>query len=267
MKPDIIPAQRRRVIVDLLRQQGVLSVNQLSDATGVSHPTIRRDLDWLARKGLVERSHGGATLKVLSGTGYEPVHRQTGPMANHEKALIGRLAAERLLDNQSVIFDSSSTVLEAARFAAERGLHLTAVTNDIRISELFAASSSIKLIVCGGTLRPGSPTLVGEPGTSFLQQLHVDVAVMGIHGVKETLCCDTSLEVAYTKRHMVAAAAKVLVLVNSGKFGQIAFFEAFDIDDRFEIITDRPLSADVHQAIERRGATITCAGGGFSSVG
>lgn len=260
MKPDIIPAQRRKLILDLLRQKGVLSVNQLSDAAGVSHPTIRRDLDWLAQTGVIERSHGGAALKPPPGTTYEPEHHITAGMAKREKRLIGRLAAERLRDNQSVIFDSSSTVLEAARFAAEKGVHMTAVTNDIRIGELFAASSSVRLIVCGGTLRPGSFTLVGEPGTSFLQQLHVDVAVMGIHGVKKTSCCDTSLEVAFTKRHMVAAAKKVLVLVDSGKFGQIAFFQAFDIDDRFEIITDRALPPDIRQAIVERGAAITCGG-------
>lgn len=261
MKPDIIPAQRRNVILELLRKKGVLSVHELSGATGVSHPTIRRDLDWLAKAGVVERSHGGATLKTPPGTTFEPDHSITVDMAREEKALISELAVERLQDNQSVIFDSSSTVMQAARLAADRGLHLTAVTNDIRISEIFAACSTIRLIVCGGTLRPGSFTLVGEPGTSFLQQLHVDVAVMGIHGLHQSSCSDTSLEVAFTKRHMVAAAQRILILVDSSKFGQIAFFDAFDIDERFEILTDRPLPPAMQQVIQEKGATITSGGG------
>jgi DeoR family transcriptional regulator of aga operon len=257
VKQIIIPAQRRKLIVDLLREKGVLSVNNLSDATGVSLPTIRRDLDWLAQSGAVERSHGGASLKSPPGTTYEPDLHIAADIAKEEKAVIGRIAADRLQDNQSVIFDSSSTVLEAARLVAEKGLQLTAVTNDIRIGELFASNSSVRLIVCGGTLRPGSYTLVGEPGTGFLQQLHVDVAVMGIHGLKNGCCCDTSLGVAFTKRQMVAAASRVLLLVDAGKFGQIAFFDAFEIDHRFEIITDSAPSAAVLQALEQRGATVS----------
>ncbi len=260
LKPDIIPAQRRNVILELLRKKGVLSVHELSGATGVSHPTVRRDLDWLAKAGMVERSHGGATLKAVPGTTFEPDHSITADMARQEKALISQLAVERLRDNQSVIFDSSSTVMQAARLAADRGLHLTAVTNDIRISEILAACSTMRLIVCGGTLRPGSFTLVGEPGTGFLQQLHVDVAVMGIHGLHGASCSDTSLEIAYTKRYMVAAAQKILVLVDSSKFGQIAFFDAFDIDERFEIITDRPLPQAMRQMIEEKGGKITSGG-------
>lgn len=260
MRPDIIPAQRRNLILELLRKKGVLSVNELSSSTGVSHPTIRRDLDWLAKAGAVERSHGGATLKPPPGTTFEPDHSIAARMAQEEKFLIGHLAVERLKNNQSVIFDSSSTVMQAARLAAERGLHLTAVTNDIRISEIFSTCSNMRLIVCGGTLRPGSFTLVGEPGTSFLQQLHVDVAIMGIHGIHEASCSDTSLEVAFTKRYMVAAAQKILVLVDSSKVGQIAFFDAFNIDERFEVISDRPFPPAMQQLIEEKGATITYGG-------
>ena len=260
MKPDIIPAQRRNLILELLRKKGVLSVNELSNSTGVSHPTIRRDLDWLEKAGAVERSHGGATLKPPPGTTFEPDHSIAARMAREEKILIGQLAVERLKDNQSVIFDSSSTVMQAARLAAERGLQLTAVTNDIRISEIFSTCSNLRLIVCGGTLRPGSFTLVGEPGTSFLRQLHVDVAIMGIHGLHGSSCSDTSLDVAFTKRYMVAAAQKILVLVDSSKIGQIAFFDAFNIDERFEILTDRPLPPAMQKLIEEKGATITNGG-------
>lgn len=95
---------------------------------------------------------------------------------------------DQTYDNQSVIFDSSSTVYEAAYQVVEKGLKLTAVTNDIRIAELLAGSPLIHLLVSGGSLRPGSYTLVGEPGTSFLQRLHVDVALMGIHAINNSSC-------------------------------------------------------------------------------
>jgi len=259
-KADIIPAQRRNLILELLRQKGVISVHELSDTIGVSLPTIRRDLDWLAKTGAVQRSHGGAALKTTPGTTFEPDYHIASKIAREEKATIGRLAADRLQDNQSVIFDSSSTVYEAAIQVVEKGLKLTAVTNDIRIGELLAGNPSIHLLVSGGSLRPGSYTLIGEPGTSFLRGLHVDVALMGIHAINQSSCCDTSLDVAYTKRYMAAAAKQVIVLAHASKFGHVAFFDAFDVDDKFEFITDRPLAPAIRRTLEEKGATVTIAG-------
>ena len=258
MKPDIIPAQRRKVILDLIRRRGVLSVHELASATEVSQPTIRRDLDHLAKAGVIERSHGGAILKEFSGTTHEPDHHITATMAREEKAAIARVAVDQLKDNQSVIFDSSTTVFEAARLAVERQLCLTVVTNDLRISELFAPCANVRLIVCGGTIRPGSYSLVGEPGSGFLRQLKVDVALMGTHALNTTACYDTSLEISYIKRHMVAAAKKVLVLADSSKFGQVAFFEAFRIDEKTEVISDRLPSLSTRQALEKKGAVLRC---------
>lgn len=259
LKAEKIPAQRRKLILTLLRDQGVLSVHEISRAVGVSLPTIRRDLDWLARTGAIDRSHGGASAKSSPSTTFEPDYHVSARMARDEKQAIGLLGADRIRENQSVIFDSSSTVFEAARLFAARGISLTAVTNDIRIGQLFAACPLIRLIVCGGTIRPGSYTLIGEPGAGFLRQLHVDVAVMGIHAVKGTACCDTSLEIAYTKRYMAQAANKVLLLADSSKFEQVAFFEAFTLDEKFEIITDRGLPKSLQRNLEKHGATVTLA--------
>lgn len=258
-KSDVIPVQRRNLILELIRQKGVVSVHELSETLGVSLPTIRRDLDWLAKSGAVQRSHGGAALKSAPGTTFEPDYHVSSLTAREEKTTIGKLAADRLQENQSVIFDSSSTVYEAAYQVVETGLKLTAVTNDIRIGELFAGCPSIHLLVSGGSLRQGSYTLVGEPGTSFLQRLHVDVAVMGIHAISGPSCCDTSLDVACAKRYMVAAAKQVIILADASKFGQVAFYEAFDVNPKFEIITDRPLDPVIHRGLVKKGATVSIA--------
>jgi DeoR family transcriptional regulator of aga operon len=259
-KTDIIPAQRRNLILELIRQRGVASVNELSDTIGVSPPTIRRDLDWLAKTGAVQRSHGGATLTSSQGTTFEPESYVSSRIARKQKKAIACVAINRLRDNHSVIFDSSSTVLELAYQVVKKGVKLTAVTNDLRIGELLGGSPSIHLLVSGGALRPGSYTLVGEPGMRFLQRLHADVAVMGIHAINGSACCDTSLEVAYAKRYMVAAAKQVIVLADATKFGQVAFYDAFEIDARFEIITDRSLDPATHGLLEKLGAVITIAG-------
>ena len=259
MKIEKIPAQRRQLILALIQEKRALTVHQLAAAASVSLPTIRRDLDWLAKAGAIDRSHGGAVLKSTPSTIFEPDYHVSETLAREEKIAIGRKAASRLKDNQSVLFDSSSTVFEAAKAVAERGLHLTAITNDIRIGELLAVSGNVRLLMCGGTVRPGSFTLIGEPGTSFLSKLHVDVSVIGIHAVNGATCADTSLDIACTKQYMVEAAANVLMLADSSKFGKVAFYDAFCIEDNFEVITDGRLEQHHRNALEKTGAAVTVA--------
>jgi DeoR family transcriptional regulator, aga operon transcriptional repressor len=258
-KSDFIPAQRRSLILEMIRQRGVVSVQELSDAISVSFATIRRDLIRMDRSGAIQRSHGGASLKTTPGTTFEPDHRITSHLSRQEKAAIGKLAAERLQDNQSVIFSSSSTVYEAAYRAVEKGLKLTAVTNDLRIAELMAGHPSISLLVSGGSLRPGSYTLLGEPGRSFLGGLHVDVALIGIHAITDSACCDTSTEMAWAQRCMASAAERVIVLADSAKFGRVAFCEAFPIQEVSEIITDDRLDPGIRRRLEAQGIKVSIA--------
>jgi DeoR family L-fucose operon activator len=56
----MLPLERHRLIVELLGQRGVMRVNEIAQATRVSRETIRRDLSELERKGILNRSHGGA---------------------------------------------------------------------------------------------------------------------------------------------------------------------------------------------------------------
>jgi DeoR family transcriptional regulator of aga operon len=100
---------------------------------------------------------------------------------------------------------------------------------------------------------------MGEPGSGFLQRLHVDVALMGIHAVSGTAFCETSTEVAQAKRLMAAAAARVIVLADSSKFGRHAFCDAFDLGQVHEIISDAGLAPAVRRDLERAGVEVSLA--------
>lgn len=255
----IIPAQRRHHILDLLRQGESLTVQELSGLLGVSLATVRRDLDEMGHKGLVERTHGGAVLTVAQGTTFEPPYAVASREALPEKQAIARAAVDSLKDGQSVILDSGSTVMELARCILHKNLRLTVVTNDILLTALLSPCSAIRLIVPGGTLRCGSPTLLGEPGLGFVQSLNVDTAYIGIHAVNGRKLCDTSIEVALMKRRMVASAGRAVLLADSSKFGRTAFFEACDIGDFAEVVTDQKLRPDLAAQYEEMGLRLTLA--------
>jgi DeoR/GlpR family transcriptional regulator of sugar metabolism len=236
----LMPAQRRQHIVDFLRRHGAVTINQLEQALGASLSTLRRDLDALAEEGVVDRTHGGALLRQQApvyGT-FEPETTAAAELSPKEKAAIGHAAAQLLVPRQSVIFDSGTTVLEAARAAVRRNIPLTAVTNDLVIAQVLGASSLIEVHVLGGALRPGSPTVMGQVLAQQAQSLRAELLFMGTHAVTEGVMSETTMEVASVKQALMRAANRRCLLVDSSKFRPRAFVEVGSLNDIHELITD-----------------------------
>ena len=116
----LLPALRRQRIAEFLHHHGAVTLQQLAEALHVSLSTLRRDLDALAEEGVVERTHGGAILRHLQYSTFEPNIAAARDLSPREKRLVGAAAADSLVPGQSVIFDSGSTVLEAARAVVAR---------------------------------------------------------------------------------------------------------------------------------------------------
>ncbi len=239
----LLPAQRRQHIVDFLRRHGAVTLQQLEQALGVSVSTLRRDLDGLAAEGVIDRTHGGALLRQQEYSTFEPDAGAAAELSPREKEAIGRLAAEALLPRQSVIFDSGSTVLEAARAALRRNIPLIAVTNDLTIAQLLGSSAQIQVHLLGGVLRPGSPTVTGQSLVEQARTICADVLLMGAHALTDGVLSETSAEVAATKRALMAAATTRRLLIDASKFRPRAFMQVATLGELHEVITDDGIGA------------------------
>lgn len=253
----LIPAARRAKALELVRLHGAISIQRLADEMKTSISTARRDVDYLSSEGYLERSHGGALLSVRSRTTFEPATDIADQVARAAKIAIGRHAAGLIEDGQSVILDSSSTVLEAAHALAERELSLTVVTNDLRIAVALREKPKVQLIVPGGQVRPGSFTLIGSAAQSVIRSLHADIALIGVHSLAQLRPSETSLEVASLKQAWIEAANRVLLLLDSSKFEQSAFCEICPIQRIHEIVCDDALDSAHRRALEQLGLRVT----------
>jgi DeoR family transcriptional regulator of aga operon len=253
----LIPAARRAKALELVRLHGAISIQRLADEMKTSISTARRDVDFLSSEGYLERSHGGALLSVRSRTTFEPATDIADQVARAAKIAIGRHAAGLIEDGQSVILDSSSTVLEAAHALAERELSLTVVTNDLRIAVALREKPKVQLIVPGGQVRPGSFTLIGSAAQSVIRSLHADIALIGVHSLAQLRPSETSLEVASLKQAWIEAANRVLLLLDSSKFEQSAFCEICPIQRIHEIVCDDALDSAHRRALEQLGLRVT----------
>jgi DeoR family transcriptional regulator of aga operon len=256
-RPEAIPAHRRALVLEHVRQRGAASIHELAGAIGASTSTIRRDLEQLQRAGYLQRSHGGALCPRTPNATFEPDAAFAAGLARAQKRAIGQAAAAALVPGDAVIFDSSSTVQEAARAAVQRGIALTAVTNDLGTGQILAASAAIRVVVPGGTLRAGSLTLVGEPGVAFLSGVHADVALIGVHAISGRLLTETSLETAAMKRGMIAAARRVVVLADATKFQPAAFCTICDAAAAQELITSGDADPAALETLRDLGILVT----------
>lgn len=253
----LLPAQRRQRIIDFLRRHGAVTVAQLEQALGVSLSTLRRDLDGLAAEGVIDRTHGGALLRQQGYTAFEPDSVASSELSPREKRAIGAAAAATLQPHQSVIFDSGSTVLEAARAAVQRGLPFTAVTNDLAIAQVLGGSALVQVHVLGGQLRAGSQTLVGDALIETARAMQADVLLCGAHAITQGVMTETSPEVAAVKRALMRAAVSRRLLADASKFRPRTFMQVATLAEFDDIFCDDALAADEAERIRALGKRLT----------
>jgi DeoR/GlpR family transcriptional regulator of sugar metabolism len=88
MGPTYIPADRQTRIQNLIKENGVVKVLDLSRRFNVTELTIRRDLDVLEKQGILDRTHGGAILRHRMKT--EPLYTEKDRINRLEKEAIGK---------------------------------------------------------------------------------------------------------------------------------------------------------------------------------
>ena len=233
----------------LIRQSGVIRVEELCRQLGVSPATVRRDLDQLERAGAIRRVHGGA-VSVESRLD-EPLFDDKTSLAAREKRRIAEAALAFVGPDETIYLDGGSTVLELARLLRER-TNLTVVTNSLRAAHELGGRGP-RLILIGGELRRLSQTMVGPLTRHVLEGLHLDKAFMGTIGLslKEGLTTTDPSE-AYTKELVMSQARQVIVLADSSKAGKISFARAGNWNNIHVLITDKSVDKDFAKELGKK---------------
>lgn len=226
MKP--LANERDIYIINTLEQQHVLKVVEAAAALHVSEKTIREDLKRLEEQGLLVRVHGGARLPDKEESLLPIAQRRKSHMS--EKAAIAAKAVQYIEENDTIILDSGSTILELAKIMPD--IPLTVVTNDLLIMQEIRKRRHIDVYVPGGFLVSGSTTLLGEDAEQRLKQFKTQKAFIGTtcvhpeHGL--SLIAHTEVSI---KKIMVQQAEKVFLLADRTKWNKIGLFPFASMDE------------------------------------
>ncbi|MGW1767437.1 DeoR/GlpR family DNA-binding transcription regulator [Streptomyces sp. NPDC002073] len=245
--------QRRALILAAVRREGAVRVAELVEQLGVSDMTVRRDLDALARRGVVEKVYGGA-VATGAATGEEPGFEAKSDLEGAAKAAIADAAAA-LVEPGSVVAVSAGTTAHAVAARLLAVPRLTLVTNSLPVADLVRAagreqgSEAPTLLLTGGSPTP-SAALVGPLADLVIGSLHVDLLFLGAHGVSERAGLTTpNLAEAQTNRALVASARRVVVVADHSKWGVVGLsgFAGLDRVDTF--VTDDGLPAQARAVL------------------
>ncbi|MFE0581608.1 MULTISPECIES: DeoR/GlpR family DNA-binding transcription regulator [unclassified Streptomyces] len=263
-------AERRQLILEMVRANGAVSLRELARVVQTSEVTVRRDVRALEAEGLLDRRHGGAVLP--GGFTRESGFPQKSHLATAEKTAIADVAAGLVEEGEAVVVGAGTTTQELARRLA-RVPGLTVVTNSLLVAQALAHANRVEVVMTGGTLRGSNYALVGSGAEQSLQGLRVSRAFLSGSGLTAERGLSTSnMLSASVDRALVQAAAEVVVLADHTKLGTDTMFQTVPTDVMTRLVTDEPPPHDDRaatelQALADQGVQITVAGGQAAAPG
>ncbi|MFV0336218.1 MAG: DeoR/GlpR family DNA-binding transcription regulator [Tropicimonas sp.] len=245
---------RQTDILDLARQQGKVTVDDLAARFGVTHQTIRRDLGDLAEAGHLERVHGGAMLPSgVTNIGYED---RRGLNAE-AKARIARRCAEAIPGDCSV-FLNIGTSTEAVARALLHHRNLMVITNNINVANIMAANPDAAVMVAGGMLRRSDGGLTGAMTRRLVEQFKVDVAVIGCSALdEEGDLLDFDIEEVQVSQTILRQARQSFLVADHSKFLRPAPARIASLAEIDRFFTDHPLPPALARQCDEWGTQVS----------
>src|SRR3954447_22426403 len=240
----MLAPQRQTLILARVREDGGVRVADLARDLGVSDMTVRRDLEILDNRGLIEKVHGGATSLPGSAL-FEPGFAVKSGLQEAEKDAIADAAMTLVVPGTAVGISAGTTTYALARRLVDTP-GLTVVTNSVPVADvLHRAGRPDQTIILTGGVRTPSDALVGPFAVAALRTMHLDQVFMGVHGMDPHSGFTTpNVLEAETDRALVDAARRLVVLADHTKWGVIGISSIARLDQADTLVPDAGLSPD-----------------------
>ena len=240
----MLARQRQAKILERVREDGAVRVADLVRDLGVSDMTVRRDLEILDDRGLLEKVHGGAT--ALEGSAlFEPTFAAKSSLQQSEKDAIARAAASLVEPGMAIALSAGTTTYALAQQLVDIP-RITVVTNSIRVTDVLHQSGRAdQTIILTGGVRTPSDALVGPFAVAAVRTVHVDLVFIGVHGMDphSGFTCP-NLQEAETDRALIEAARRLVIVADHTKWGVIGISSIARLDQADVLITDAGLDPE-----------------------
>lgn len=233
---------RQHEIVRLARDTGRVNVEGLAEHFNVTPQTIRKDLNDLSDRGLLQRYHGGAVIASgVANFGYEARRH----LATGGKRQIGIKAASLIADNTSILINIGTTTEQVATALRHRQ-GLMVITNNTNVINILLGCDGIEVIVAGGVLRHADGGVVGEAAVDFIRQFKVDYAVIGTSAIDhDGSLLDYDYREVKVAKAIMDCARRTILVADSMKYVRTAPVRIGHISEIDCFVTNEPPPAAI----------------------
>jgi DeoR/GlpR family transcriptional regulator of sugar metabolism len=239
MGKTLIPAQRREKIQEYLSVHKIARTSDLMGMLEASEATVRRDLEWLEQKGILERTHGGAILNQR--VTFEQEYQQRLKNFPEEKKRIGKLAASLIEDGDIVFINSGTTATQVLQHIPHNP-HITIFTNNVS-ALVDIGDPGFHLHLSGGEFQARSNSLAGRFALDNLGLVFANKAILGVDGIslKHGCTVPTNPEAEVVRKMIEHTKGPVIIVTDHSKWGTVSNFPVATMDEVDKLVTDEGL--------------------------
>jgi DeoR family fructose operon transcriptional repressor len=241
MSKPLIPAQRRDRIQEYLAIHQIARTVDLCELLDASEATVRRDLEWLEQKGILERTHGGAIQNqrmIL-----EQEYQQRAQHHPEQKKRIGELAASLIEDGDIVFINSGTTATQVLQHI-RRDSNISVFTNNVS-AVMDLGDPGFHYYLTGGEFQSRSNSLAGRFALDNLGLVYANKTILGVDGIslKHGCTVPTSPEAEVMRRMIERTKGQVVIIADFSKWGVVSNFQVANIDEIDKLVSDERLDS------------------------
>lgn len=235
----MLSLERRNEIKNLLLEKKSITVAETAEYFDVSTETVRRDFEMLEKNGFLNKTYGGAVLRLSVRPRTD--HQVLSTLFVDAKQRIAQKCASLLRPNECVYIDFSTTALQLCAALGE--MELTVITNAQAVLNHLSRIENISLLSTGGSYDSTTGSYFGRNAARFLSCYHLDTAFVSCRALNmEKGLGDRNEDEAEIRRMAVENANRVVLLADHTKFGGVSFVHTCGFERITAIVTDQPLS-------------------------
>jgi DeoR family ulaG and ulaABCDEF operon transcriptional repressor len=210
--------ERIQMILNRLRESGIVRVSDLATLTGASFATLRRDLAKLEDSGQLRRIHGGAESASVAGRNElmaQSFDASLTVQARNKRAVAAR-AAELCEDGDSIILNAGSTIWFMAQCLREHRMQV--LTNSYPTAQELIAHSANRVVLPGGEVYRETGVIVSPFDEDAIQHFAASKMFMSCYAVSPLGIIESDPLMARAEAKLLTRTDKLIVVVDSSKF-------------------------------------------------
>lgn len=250
--PKLSKGSRQERIIKALEAGPTLRVSELAAQLGVSTETIRRDLDELDSRGLINRTYGGAVRPI----GPEPTIRERHQMLVPERESIAHAVSRFVGHGQVLIIGGGATTTHVARRLAAEKRDLRVFTDSFAVATMLATNPTIQVILCPGRYNGQEGSVHGSETIDYIGRVYANHAILGATGLTEDGPNDADMDAAATYRAMAMRATEVTIVADHTKFDRAGISVYSRWPGIARLISDMAPQGLLRHALDRAGVEI-----------